>query len=177
MRSIAIATIILFSAITFVGLSPLQAQTGSASREIVLSSWGNGAPEITITVKGNWKKGKTHKGPDFDVHYLTPNADGDSIAIYVGHNPQDIARANATTAKINVGANPVTFYVTQRDGISHAEAIVDGFFGGFEGSGVAVLRLHIIINARNSEQLAEIFKYIETLKPITKTNKVPVATE
>lgn len=169
MKSVAIITIILFTAGAFVALFPAQAQTNT-SKEIVLPSWGNGAPEIAITFKGNWNQ-KSNKGPDFDVHYLTPNTDGDSIAIYVGHNPQPIVQTDATTTNINVGTNSVTFYVTQRDGISHAEAIIDGFFSGFEGSGVAELRLHIMINARNPEQLAEIFKYIETLKPITKTNK------
>lgn len=175
MKSIAFALIGMIVVGMFVGLPLAQAQTNSGSKEIILPSWGNGAPEIAITVKGDWKQ-KLNKGPDFDVHYLTLNTGGNSIGIYVGHNPQEIMKTDATTTKLTVGTNSVIFYVTQQNGASHAEAIIDGFFRGFEGSGVAQLRLHIMINARNSEQLAEIFKDIETLKPITRANKVPATT-
>jgi len=137
----------------------------NAGKEIIFPSWGNGAPEIALTVKGDWNQ-KTNKGPDFDIHHLTPDIGVDSITIYVGHNPQDSVGADATATKINVGKSPVVFYVTRRDGIFHAEAVIEGFFSGLKGPGVSELKLHIMINAANSERLADLFKYIETLKPI-----------
>jgi gamma-glutamylcyclotransferase (GGCT)/AIG2-like uncharacterized protein YtfP len=165
MKLTVFALIGLITISMFTGLLLVQAQTKTDFKEIVFPSWGNNAPEIAIIVKGDWKE-KTNKGPDFDIHYLTLNTNGDSIAIYVGNNPQSLVKTNATTTNVNIGTKQATFYVTQRDGVSQAEAIIDGLFSGFEGSGVAELRLHIMVNAKSSEKLAEIFKYIETLKLI-----------
>jgi len=133
-----------------------------------MPSWGGGAPEIAITLKSDWDQ-KITKGPDFDVHYLTHR--DYSITLYVGHHPQPIAQTDATRIKIKIGKHPVTFFVTRKDNNSHADAIIDGFFTGFQGSGVSALRVHIMIRTRNPDHLAGIFKYIETLRPLAKTNK------
>ena len=149
------------------GASSAPAPLGLSSKEIILSSWGNGAPEMAITVQGNWAY-TTTKGPDFDIHRLTADINGVFVTVYVGHHPRDVVSINATTVKVKVRTRPVIFYVTQREGSASAEAVMDGFFSGFEGPGVGELKLHIMAGAESPELLATVFTAIATLHPITK---------
>ncbi len=53
----------------------------------ILESWGNGAPELSISVPSGHAVQK-HKGPDFDVHYVeSKNTSDPSMGIYIGHHP------------------------------------------------------------------------------------------
>jgi hypothetical protein len=46
-----------------------------------IESWGNGAPELTISIPMEYTVEK-HKGPDFDVYYITSkNPDDTSMGV------------------------------------------------------------------------------------------------
>ena len=54
---------------------------------LTIASWGNGAPEMTISAPSGYTIEK-QEGPDFDVHYIRSKIIGaPSMGIYVGHHP------------------------------------------------------------------------------------------
>lgn len=145
--------------------------SNAEASEYVLPSWGNGAPDLVITLAGDWKQ-EANKGPDFDVHWLSGL--GGSLGIYVGHNPKDI-ETTAATAKTNllVGGKQIGFLVTPSKDGQKTQAIVDHFFKGCSGQGVSDLKLHIMINGTTQKFMTAVQDGLKTLKPKNIANKVP----
>jgi len=156
-----------------VHVSGASGMSNSVPTEYVLPPWGNGAPELVITLQGKWEQ-KTNKGPDFNLHWLSSPLLGGSLGVYVGRHPQKIETATATTrTNLVVGSKQVVFFVTLSKDGQHAEAIVDDFFKGFTGLGVSSLRLHVTINGNRREFIDSVRLALKTLKLRQVANKVP----
>jgi hypothetical protein len=114
-----------------------------------MGSWGNNAPALEIKLPEKWKYEK-NRGPDFDVHWFrSPDGSG-NIGIYIGHHPHMEKADNIQRSKHSVGGKEVEFYSEKRNEIVFTQALVSGFFAGYEGGGVSRLLLHIMINEQKS---------------------------
>jgi hypothetical protein len=141
--------------------------------EFIMPSWGNGAPELTITLVGKWEQTR-NKGPDFDVHWFASKSLGGSLGIYVGHHPQPI-QTTAETSRTNlvIGDKEVAFAIAPIKGGQKVAAIINDFFKGLPGPGVAQLKLHVMINVAKQDFLESVRQGLKTLKPRTIPSKEP----
>ncbi len=143
----------------------------SVPTEYTLPSWGNGAPELSITLTGKWEQTR-NKGPDFDVHWFSSKSLGGSLGIYVGHHPQPIQTTPETSrTNLVIGDKEVAFSITPIKGGQKGAAIIDDFFKGFPGPGVVQLKLHIMINIAKQDFLESVRQGLKTLKPKTIASK------
>ena len=140
---------------------------------LMIESWGNGAPELSISVPSGYTLEK-HKGPDFDVHYVrSKNPDDALMGIYIGHhpNPFSLHKKGIETKKeadAILGQNVEwILWQEKEDGkVSyHCEAIAKEAFKGMGGSGVAGLMVHIFISGPNQ-------KKVNSLKTSTKSLQI-----
>jgi hypothetical protein len=120
---------------------------------LIIESWGNEAPELTISSAIKYKVEK-QKGPDFDVHIVrSKNPDDPAMGIYIGHHPNPfISRKKGIDIKKEADAvlgQNVEWILWQdkEDGKAtyHCETIVSGAFKGMGGGGVAGLMVHVFI--------------------------------
>jgi|MudIll2142460700_1097286.scaffolds.fasta_scaffold120137_2 hypothetical protein len=141
----------------------LMSLTACAKDENVLTieSWGNGAPELRVSIPPGYKL-KKHKGPDFDVHYISSkNADDPSMGIYIGHHPNPSSSQKKgieikKEADVLLGQNVEwLLWQEKEDGKTtyHCETIVKDAFKGMGGSGVESLRIHIFMQGPDKKEI------------------------
>jgi hypothetical protein len=143
---------------------------------LMLESWGNGAPELSISVPSGHAVQK-HKGPDFDVHYIkSKNPKDPSMGIYIGHHPNPFSSQKKgietkKEADVILGQN-VEWVLWQEteDGKTtyHRETIIQQAFKGLEGSGVAGLMVHIFISGPNQKKVNSLKASAKSLQIVHK---------
>ncbi len=128
---------------------------------LTLESWGNGAPELSISVPLGYTV-KRQKGPDFDVHYIElKNANDPSMGIYIGHHPNPFSskeKAVDTTKEADIILGQKVEWVSwqgepEGKGSYHCETVIANVFKGIEGGGVAGLLIHVFINGSDKKQI------------------------
>jgi hypothetical protein len=131
-------------------------------RNFVMDSWGNSVPNLVIELPDN-RLYKKIKGPDFDVHWLSPPEGRGSIGIYVGYHPNFREPNDIAPIKRQVGNKDVSFYPLKMymGKTTLFEAVAEGFFLGSSGEGI---KLHIVINEEKSGFAEEAFGYLKTLR-------------
>jgi hypothetical protein len=152
-------------------MMPLVA-SGEDEKRLTIESWGNGAPELTISVPIGYTVEK-QKGPDFDVHYVTSKDPyAVSMGIYIGHHahpfgPQkkEIETRKETDAILGQNVEWV-FWQEERDGEAtyHCETIVSEAFKGMGGGGVAGLRVHVFIKGPEAKNLNSLMNSARSLR-------------
>ena len=152
-------------------------QTTSAGRPFTPPSWGKGEPAIFIALTGGWRKTVT-KGPNFDLHQVVSTSSTASLIIYVGPYAPEIGKTAATTTMVAVGTNAVAFAVTERDSHYYAEGIVKDAFRGYADAGetspgIGELKLHIMIFAQTHRELMDLFRSLQTLRPVLQVRTGP----
>jgi hypothetical protein len=134
---------------------------GAGENILTIESWGNGAPELRISAPLGYTLQK-HKGPDFDVHYITSkNANDPSIGIYMGHHPNPFSaqmKGIETVKEADVILCQKTEWISwqeKQDGktIYHSETIIADVFREMEGGGVAGLRIHVFIKGSDQKEI------------------------
>jgi hypothetical protein len=144
---------------------------------LTIESWGNGAPELSISVPSGYTVEK-HKGPDFDVHYVrSKNANDPSMGIYIGHHPNPFSfqkKGIETKKEVDVilGQNGEwILWQEKEDGkISyHCETIVKDAFKGMGGSGVAGLMVHVFIRGPDQKKVNLLKTSAKSLKIVRKS--------
>ncbi len=139
---------------------PLVAYARDENR-LILESWGNGAPGLSISVPSGFAVQK-HKGPDFDVHYIeSKNPNDPSMGIYIGHHPNPFSSQKGGIETRNEGevilAQNVKWILWQEkeDGKTtyHCETIVKDAFKGMGGGGVAGLMIHVFIQGPDQKRV------------------------
>ncbi len=128
---------------------------------LTLESWGNGAPELSISVPSGYTIQK-HKGPDFDVHYVeSKNPNDPSMGIYIGHHPNPFSSQikgidTAKEADVILGQK-VEWVLWQGEpegkGSYHCETIIANVFKGMGGSGVDGLMIHVFVNGPDQKKV------------------------
>jgi len=127
---------------------------------LTIESWGNGAPELSISVPSEYTVEK-HKGPDFDVNYIeSKNANDPSMGIYIGHHPNPFSSQKQgieTKKEADVILGQKVEWIRwqeEKDGKTsyHSETIVKGAFKEMGGSGVAGLMIHVFMNGPDQKQ-------------------------
>jgi hypothetical protein len=143
---------------------------------LMLESWGNGAPELSISVPIGYTVEK-HKGPDFDVHYIKwKNTNDPLTGIYIGHHPNPFSsqRKGIETKKgsdVILGQNVEwILWEEERDGKTtyHCETIAKEAFKGMGGSGVARLMVHVFIKGADQRQVNMLRTSAKSLRIIHK---------
>jgi len=128
---------------------------------LIIESWGNEAPELTISAPSKYTVEK-QKGPDFDVHFVrSKNPDDPSMGIYIGHHPNSFISRNKgietkKEADAVLGQNVEwILWQDKEDGKAtyHCETIVRDAFKGMGGGGVAGLMVHVFIKASDQRQV------------------------
>lgn len=128
---------------------------------LMLESWGNGAPELSISVPSGYAVQK-HKGPDFDVHYIeSKGAKDPSMGIYIGHHPNPFSSQKKgietkKEADVILGQNVEWVLWQETEDVKttyHRETIIPQAFKGMEGSGVAGLMVHIFISGPDQKRV------------------------
>ncbi len=144
---------------------------------LTIESWGNGAPELKISVPPGYKLYK-HKGPDFDVHYIESKiADDPSMGIYIGHhlNPfsskvKAIDTAKEADAILGQEVEWVSWQGEPEGKRSyHCETIIANVFKGMGGEGVAYLMIHAFMHGQDQEQVNLLKSSVKSLR-IVKAN-------
>jgi len=143
---------------------------------LTIESWGNGAPELKISVPSGYAVEK-QKGPDFDVHYVgSRNPRDPSMGIYVGHHPNPFSShkkgiETEKEADIILGQNVEWIYWQEKeDGeiTYHCETIVREGFKGMGGSGVAGLMIHVFIKGTDQKQVHSFKTSVRSLRIVGK---------
>ncbi len=128
---------------------------------LTLESWGNGAPELSISVPSGYTV-ERHKGPDFDVHYIgSKNRDNPSMGIYIGHHPNPFSsqkKGIETKKEADVILRQNVewkLWQGKEDGKTsyHREAIVKEAFKGMGGGGVAGLMIHVFVKGPDQKEV------------------------
>ncbi|HTF99816.1 MAG TPA: hypothetical protein VK654_04410 [Nitrospirota bacterium] len=164
----------------FVILSVMVMMTTSAfsndDHKVTITSWGNGSPELEITVPSDYGVEK-HKGPDFDVHYLASKNPRDPVmGIYIGHHPnlfssrlKGIAVEREKGTILGQKAEWIAWQDKENDAaVYHCETIVPGVFKGAGASGIAALMLHIFVNGPDKTKVQSLRKTTESMRVIQK---------
>jgi hypothetical protein len=158
----------LFGYVLLINLVPC-VQLSDANDQIltkfIISSWGNGAPQLEIKLPQDWDY-QQQKGPDFDVHWFTDQKTKENIGFYIGHHPNIKKSTDVKHLRRNVGNIETEFYSENQGGKIFTQSIVQGFFKGHAGSGVAELIIHIMINSYGSNFDNKAFEYLKTVKII-----------
>ena len=90
--------------------------TGGELTTHKLKSWGNGAPEVTLKLSGEFEIQRSD-GPDFDLHYLVSRAQKIQIGVYQGRNPsRESEEAKVTSGDGEVGGRKVSCKRWNEDG-------------------------------------------------------------
>lgn len=128
---------------------------------LTIESWGNGAPELSISVPLGYAIEK-HKGPDFDVHYVkSKNPNDASMGIYIGHHPNPFSsqRKGIETKKeadAILGQNVEWILWQEKEDSNttyHYETIIKEAFKGMEGGGVASLKIHVFMQGPDKKEV------------------------
>jgi len=128
---------------------------------LTIESWGNGAPELRISVPLGYAVEK-HKGPDFDVHYVGSKNPGDpSMGIYVGHHPNPFSSqkkgVESEKEVDTILGQKVEWILWQEKGDGeityHCEVIVKEAFKGMRCSGMVGLMIHVFIKGPDQKQV------------------------
>ncbi len=140
---------------------------------LTLESWGNGAPELSISVPMGYTVQK-HKGPDFDVHYIrSKNPDNPSMGIYIGHHPNPFSSQikgieTRKEGEVILDRNVEwMLWLEKKDGKAfyHCETIIIDAFKGMGEGGVEDLRIHVFMQGQDK-------KGVDLLKTSTKSLRI-----
>ncbi len=143
---------------------------------LILESWGNGAPELSISVPMGYIVEK-RKGPDFDVHYVrSKNPDAPVLGIYVGHHPNffNSQKTGIETRKerdVILGQNVEwILWEEKEDGkiIYHCETLVNEAFKGMKGGGVEILKIHVFIQGPDKRRVNSLKTSAKSLQIVRK---------
>ncbi len=143
---------------------------------LTLESWGNGAPELSISVPSGYILEK-NKGSDFDVHYAkSKNTNDPSMGIYIGHHPNPFSSQKKgieikREAGIILGQNVewVSWQETEDEKTTyHREVIIQQAFKGMEGGGVAGLMIHIFMNGMDQKEVNSLKTSAKSLQIVRK---------
>jgi hypothetical protein len=156
----------------------LMSLTAWASNEnlLTIESWGNGAPELSISVPLGYTAEK-HKGPDFDVHYVgSKNPNHPSMGIYIGHHPNPFSsqkKGIAIKKEADVILGQKVEWILWQDeqdgkGTYHCETIVKEAFKGMRGSGVAGLMIHVFVKGPDQKQVNLLKASAKSLRVVRK---------
>ena len=127
---------------------------------LTIESWGNGAPELSISVPAGYTVEK-HKGPDFNVLYVgLKNPHDPSMGIYIGHHPNPFSSqkkgiAAKKEADVILGQHVewISWQEKEDDEITyHCETLIKEAFKGMGGGGVAGLMVHVFIKGPDQRQ-------------------------
>jgi hypothetical protein len=147
--------------------------------QLTIDSWGNGAPELSISVPSGYALEK-FKGPDFDVHYIkSKNPHDPSMRIYIGHHPKPFSSQKEgieteKEADVILGQKVEwRLWQEKENGKTtyHCETIVLGAFQGMEGGGVAILMVHVFMNGEDRKRVAALKTYARSLQIVGKGQK------
>ncbi len=128
---------------------------------LMLESWGNGAPGLSISVPSGYAV-QRHKGPDFDVHYIeSKNPKDPSMGIYIGHHPNQFSsqvKGIEITKEADAILGQKVEWVSwqgepEGKGSYHCETIIANVFKGIEGGGVAYLMIHVFMHGQDKKQI------------------------
>ncbi len=123
---------------------------------------GMGAPQLSISVPSGYVHIEKHKGPDFDVNYITSKNPGDpALGIYVGHHPNLFSsqkKGLETKKETDVILGQKVEWISWREEqnektIYHYETIAEGAFKGFENGYVAGLMVHVFIEGSDHKKV------------------------
>jgi hypothetical protein len=143
---------------------------------LMLEPWGNGAPELSISVPSGYTVEK-YKGPDFNVHYIrSKNPNAPSLGIYIGHHPNPFSSQKQgietkKEADVILGQNVEwILWQEKEDGKTsyHRETIVKEAFKGMGGGGVAGLMVHVFIQGPDQKQVNLLKTSPKSLKIVRK---------
>src|SRR5580765_5960715 len=123
MNAAWISMLILGAAVT--AQSATRDTVVGTGRRVTLTSWGNGAPSLTLVLPKGFEL-KSTKGPDFDVHQMRHPDDIGVLSIYVGHHPDREAGQSAVTITKKFGSERVEFRKKKTTYGSFSDALIPG---------------------------------------------------
>lgn len=150
--------------------------TATDQSVLTLESWGNGAPELNLSVPQGYS-GQKQKGPDFDVYYITSKDPNDpSMGLYIGHHPNLFSsqRKGIETTKEKdaiLGQNVEWIAWEEKQNgktVYRYETIIENGFKGFKGGGVDRLRIHVFLKGPAQKQVNLLKDSAKSLRIVVK---------
>lgn len=129
----------------------------------VISSWGNGAPELMISLPGTWRTDE-QQGPDFTLYWFMAPDETGNVGFYIGLHPNLRKSESAKKSIHHVIGKKTEFYSEKKGQSLLTQGIIEGLFAGDKSTVVADLKLHIMINEYSKNFTQNAFTFLATLR-------------